>query len=294
MTAKKHQLIIYYLVTFLISWGGVVIVLGGYNQVSSENFAAPFLPLYLVTVSGPILASLVLTGICNGKKGYHELLSQLFNWQVSPKWYAAALLIAPLTVFAALSTLLLVSPAFMPGIFSSGNNPVAIAFGLPGGDKITLSLFVLAIGLFNGLVEEVGWTGFAAPKLRLNCRLIASGLNLGVAWGLWHLFSNYIGSAKDAGAIPLPLYLTTMLFTFLPPFRILMLWVYKHTGSLFIAVLMHASLDVFWMLSMPTVMTGGERISWYIIWAVILWGIVIVVGSRNQRGGRLSFQNESQ
>src|SRR5678816_865925 len=190
---------------------------------------------------------------------------------------AVALLAAPLSVFAALFAITLISPVFMPGIFSSGNNPVALAFGLPGSNKIILSLFVVGLGLFNGFVEEVGWTGFATPTLLMNHRLIASGLNLGIMWGLWHLLSNFIGSAEAAGAVPLPLYISVMLFSFLPPFRILMVWVYEHTRSLLIGVLMHASLDAFWILSMPVAITGGERMIWYLVWAAALWGLVAIV-----------------
>jgi len=277
MLFKKHPLLTYYFVTFLISWGGVVLVSGGPGRISSKPSDVPFLPLYFITVAGPILASLLLTGLYNGKKGYRELLSRLFKWRAPARWYAVALFAAPLSVFAALFALTLTSPVFMPGIFSSGNNPVAVAFGLPGDNKITLSLFVLGLGLFNGFVEEVGWTGFATPKLPLNHHLIASGLNLGIMWGLWHLLSNFIGSAEAAGAVPVPLYLLVMLFSFLPPFRILLVWVYEHTESLLIGVLMHASLNVFWILSMPVAITGRERMTWYIVWAAVLWGLVAIV-----------------
>jgi len=277
MLFKKHPLLTYYFVTFLISWGGVVLVSGGPGRISSKPGDVPFLPLYFITVAGPILASLLLTGLYNGKKGYRELLSRLFKWRVPARWYAVALFAAPLSVFAALFALTITSPVFMPGILSSGNNPVALAFGLPGDNKIILLLFVLGLGLFNGFVEEVGWTGFATARLQLNHHLIASGLNLGIMWGLWHLLSNFIGSAEAAGAVPLPLYLLVMLFSFLPPFRILMVWVYEHTGSLLIGVLMHASLDAFWILSMPVAITGGERMTWYMIWAAVLWGLVAIV-----------------
>jgi membrane protease YdiL (CAAX protease family) len=277
MLFKKHPLITYYFVTFLISWGGVVLVSGGPGRISSKPGDIPFLPLYFITVAGPILASLLLTALYSGKKGYRVLLSRLFKWRVPARWYAVALFATPLSVFAALFALTLISPVFMPGIFSSGNNPVALAFGLPGSNKIILSLFVLGLGLFNGFVEEIGWTGFATPTLLMNHRLIASGLNLGIMWGLWHLLSNFIGSAEAAGAVPLPLYISVMLFSFLPPFRILMVWVYEHTRSLLIGVLMHASLDAFWILSMPVAITGGERMIWYLVWAAALWGLVAIV-----------------
>lgn len=251
-----------------------MLVSGGPGRISSNSGAVPFLPLYFITVAGPILASLLLTGLYNGKKGYRKLLSRLLKWRVPARWYAVALFAAPISVFAALFALTLTSPEFMPGIFSSGNNPVARSFGLPGGNKIIFSLFVIGLGLFNGFVEEVGWTGFATPKLQLNRHLIASGLNLGIMWGLWHLLSNFIGSAASAGSVPLPFYLSVMLFSFLPPFRILMVWVYEHTESLLIGVLMHASLDAFWILSMPIAITGEERMTWYIVWAAVLWGLV--------------------
>jgi uncharacterized protein len=281
--AEKYPVATYYLVTFLISWGGLVLILGGPGRITSQPADVPFLPLYLITVAGPSIAGVLLTGLYNGKKGYRELFSRLFKWRVPAKWYAAALLVAPLTVFTTLFALSLTSPVFVPGIFSAGDNPVALTFGLPGSDKLTLLLVVLMLGLFNGFIEELGWTGFVTHRLKLNHPLIATGINLGVMWGLWHFLSNYIGSAAGAGSVPLFLYMPVMLVSFLPPFRILMVWVYKHTESLFIAVLMHASLDIFWLLSMPLAITGKERMIWYALWAVVLWGVVALIGIVNNK-----------
>jgi len=274
----NHPVVVYYFVTFLISWGGLVLILGGPGGITSKPTDVPFLPLYLVTVAGPGIAGVLLSGLYRGSKGYRDFFSRLFKWRVRVKWYVAALLIAPVTVFTTLLALSLFSPAFLPGIFSSGNNPVASMFGLPGGDKITLLLFVTIIGLFNGFVEELGWTGFVTPKMRLNHNLITTGFSVGIMWGLWHLLSNYLGSSVGAGTFPLPLYMAVILFSFLPPFRVLMTWVYDYTGSLFIAILMHASLDIFWILSTPTFLTSQQRVTWYVAWAVVLWGIVAVKG----------------
>ena len=165
----------------------------------------------------------------------------------------------------------------MPGIFDTGNHPIASAFGLPGDDKGTLVLFVFILGLFNGFVEEVGWTGFVTPLLSRKQNIIKAGIVLGIMWGLWHLLSNYLGSDSGADGVSLLLYVLVMLFSFLPPFRILMIWVYRHTGSLLLAVLMHASLNMFWMLSMPLSLTGKERMVWYLLWAAVLWSIVIII-----------------
>jgi len=274
---KKYPVATFYIITLLISWGGLTLLLGGPGRITSQPTNVPFLPLYLITVAGPIISGVLMTGLYQGKKGFQELFSRLLKWRISFKWYAMALIIPPLTVFTALYILTLFSPAFTPGIFDSGINPVASAFGLPEGNKITLVLFVFMLGLFNGFVEEVGWTGFATPRLLLHQNLISAGVRLGIMWGLWHLLSNYIGSTEGAGSVSLLLYLPVMLFSFLPPFRVLMLWVYRHTESLWLALLMHASLDMFWMLSMPVSITGKERVIWYLLWAVVLWILVIII-----------------
>lgn len=273
----KYPVATYYIVTFIISWGGLILLIGGPGRITSQPTNTPFLSLYLITVAGPITSGVLLTGLYFGRKGYRDLFSRLFKWRIPVKWYAIALLIAPLTVLATLFALSLFSPVFMPGIFNSGTNPVASAFGLPGSNKIMLALFVFMLGLFNGFVEELGWTGFATPIRMLNQNLIKAGFTLGIMWGLWHLLANYLGSDTAAGSISLFLYLPVMLFSFLLPFRILMIWVYSHTKSLLIAVLMHASLDMFWMLSMPISISERERMIWYLVWAAALWSTVIII-----------------
>jgi len=65
-------------------------------------------------------------------------------------------------------------------------------------------------------------------------------------------------------------------------------WVYRHTGSLLIASLMHASLNLFWILSMPLSITGKERVVWYVLWAVVLWGMVIIIGIFDDKKGSLN------
>ena len=292
--AKRYPVVSYYLATFLISWGGLILVLGGIGRISSHATDVPFLPLYFVTVAGPSIAGILLTGLFDGKKGYRSFVSQLVRWRVQGKWYGVALLIAPFTVFATLFILHLFSRAFLPGIFSPGDNPIAAMFGLPNSNKILLLLFVVMLGLFNGFVEEIGWTGFATSRMKMNPTLIPGGLTLGIIWGLWHFLSNYIGSADGAGTLPLPLYLAVILFSFLPPFRIIMTWVYAHTRSLFIAILMHASLDIFWILSTPVNLTGEQRVIWYLAWAIVLWGIVAVINITSKKTNHRNNANQQQ
>jgi membrane protease YdiL (CAAX protease family) len=77
------------------------------------------------------------------------------------RWYVLALLTAPVLMTVALLALSLTSPAFLPGIFTSE-------------DRTTLLLVGLAVGLGAGLVEELGWTGFAVPELRRRHGVLSS------------------------------------------------------------------------------------------------------------------------
>lgn len=271
----SHPVLTYYALTFAISWGGLTVLVGGPAGVTAEPYTAPFITLYLITVAGPSLTSVLLTGLGYGRTGFREFGSRLLKWRVGVRWYAVALLAAPLSLAATLFALSLVSPVFVPGIFATSNNASSLVFGFTTDQKASFLLFVLGLGLFNGFVEELGWTGFAMPKLT-RYGVLTTGLVMGLLWGGWHLLSNYLGSASDAGGLDLFFYIAVLLFSFLPPYRVLMVWVYNRTNSLFVAILMHVSLDIFWLLSMPLALTGPQRVTWYLAWAAVLWILVAV------------------
>lgn len=56
-----------------------------------------------------------------------------------------------------------------------------------------------------------------------------------------------------------------------------MVWVYDRTGSLLVAMLMHASLVAFWLASIPHAIAGAPLVTWYLVWAVALWVVVAAV-----------------
>jgi membrane protease YdiL (CAAX protease family) len=114
----------------------------------------------------------------------------------------------------------------------------------------TASFLVAAIGgaLVVGLLEELGWTGFAIPRLQPRHRVLATGLIVGVPWGAWHLLTNNLWIASGfSGELSRAVFVTatgvSLVAGQLPAYRVLMVWVYDRTGSLLMAVLMHASLS---------------------------------------------------
>jgi membrane protease YdiL (CAAX protease family) len=182
-------------------------------------------------------------------------------WRVGGRWYAVALLTAPLSTAAVLLVLALLSPEFLPAIFTSDS-------------KVTLVLIGIAVGLVVGLFEELGWTGFAIPRLRLRYGVLATGLISGFLWGAWH-FMMFWESDSFSGALPLAL-LLVRLFSWLPAYRVLMVWVYDRTGSLLVAILMHASL-VATTLIVDLVLTGDPLLAYILLHAAVYWIVVAAV-----------------
>jgi membrane protease YdiL (CAAX protease family) len=97
------------------------------------------------------------------------------------------------------------------------------------------------VGLVISFFEEIGWTGFATQELRKRHGLLATGLILGLPWGVMHL-PWYAETAS--GAVP-PTLKVAVIFFYFVPYRMLMVWVYDHTQSVLLAMLMHLPLIVF-------------------------------------------------
>jgi hypothetical protein len=85
---------------------------------------------------GPSVAGILLTGLVYGRAGLRNLLTRMTRWRVGARWYAVALLTAPLLVTVVLFALSLTSPVFLPGIFTTD-------------DKATLLLVGIAVGLWG-------------------------------------------------------------------------------------------------------------------------------------------------
>ena len=275
---KSHPVLSYFVLAFAISWGGLLLVIGGPGHIpgTAEETTKLFPAVYLVTVAGPSLAGLLLTGLTGGWTAFRELGSRLLKWRVGARWYAVALLTTPLTVMATLLSLSLISPEFLPGFLTTSVKASMLQFG-----------FVASLGLLTGLLEELGWTGFAIPRLLGRHGVLATGLFVGLLWGAWHFLSNIWGSGTSSG-VPLALFMPAILFSFLPPYRVLMVWVYERTESLLVAILMHASLVAFWIISTPVGMVGVPLVTWYLVWAAALWAVVGAVAMANH--GHISRQ----
>jgi membrane protease YdiL (CAAX protease family) len=260
---KSYPVLTYFVLTFIFTWGcmATAVYPDGF-PIPEEQFQTSGALVYVAMLIGPSGAAILLTGLLDGRAGFRELIGRLLKWRVSIRWYAVALLTAPLLMTTILLVLSIISPEFQPTIFTPDGNPAMVLSAVVAG---------LAVGLF----EEIGWTGFAVPRLRSRYSVLNTGLLVGVVWGAWHFLPFW---ESDTFSALFPLFLLILrLFSWLPPYRVLMVWVYDHSESLFLSILMHASLMAGLTILVPADLAGMSLMIWILAWAAALWiGVAVV------------------
>ncbi|MGH9518896.1 MAG: CPBP family intramembrane glutamic endopeptidase, partial [Terriglobales bacterium] len=174
--------------------------------------------MFPAMILGPCLVSLVLTGILEGKAGLRDLGMRLVRWPSPARWLLA-LCVPPALILAVLTVMQrTVSPVYAPNFFWVG-----ILFGIPA-----------------GLFEEIGWTGFALPRMKQKKSTFAASLLLGILWSCWHLpVVNYLGTATPHGSYWFEYFVVFL--AAMAAMRVLISWLYANTRSVLLAQLMHIS-----------------------------------------------------
>jgi membrane protease YdiL (CAAX protease family) len=271
---QRHPVLTYYTLVFAISWGGILSVVGPGGFPATKEESDRLFPFVLLALfAGPSVAGVVLTGLADGRAGFRNLLARMTRWRVGAGWYAVALLTAPLLVTATLLGLSASSPEFLPAIVTSK-------------EKASLLLFGIGWGLVGGgLLEELGWTGFAVRRLRLSHNALTTGLIVGLLWGAWHYLVAFWGSGTPSGALSMAVFLPALLFYVgsLPAYRVLMVWVYDRTESLLVAMLMHASFSASMLILQPPAMALVPGLAWNFVLAAAMWVVVAAAAMANRR-----------
>jgi membrane protease YdiL (CAAX protease family) len=220
--------------------------------------------MFPVMLLGPSFAGIVLTRIVDGKRGLRVLFSQMFRAWVPPGWYAA-LLIPPVLVL----TVLLLLQRFVSSVYAPNRFFIGILFGIPA-----------------GFLEEIGWMGYAFPKMRSPSNGLGPSILLGLFWALWHLpVINYLGTATPHGVYWSLFFLAFSLA--MTAMRVLIAWIYTNTESVLLAQLMHVSSTGSLVLFSAARVTAVQEAMWYALYGTILWvavGIVVkTFGRRLER-----------
>lgn len=243
---KRYPLVAYFVLAYALAWILIPLVL-------SVSVAFGLLALF-----GPAIAAISVTGIVEGRSGLRHLLKRVVPGRIGLKWIATAIGLPILisTIVVVLNALLLGKPI----VLMPNKAPV-----------FTLIIGLLVVG------EEVGWRGFALPRLQTRFNSMTASLILGGLWAAWHLPNAFIpGLGYYLTAFPVFLvYVVSM--------TVLFTWLANHTrGSVGIAWLFHAAINI----SGGFLFIGDNLRQWWLsasIFAVTGLIVVIVKGSNLER-----------
>ena len=251
---RRHPLSGYFALAYGVSWSGILIIFAttGFNIAELRPLDTGL--IFMSMLLGPSATGLALTALLEGREGMRRLGARAVHWRVGLRWYGVAVMTMPLLLLAVLWPLsMLLDPAFAP--------------------RFQWPLFV--IGLVAGSFEEIGWTGFATPRLLARNRLFFAGLSLGLLWALWHVLVDYRQNFNSLGTAWL-LQFAVFYVAALTAYRLLMTWVYANTQSLLLAVLMHASYTG-WLFVLYPATSLEQALVWQTALAVALWVVVAMV-----------------
>lgn len=219
-------------------------------------------PALFIGAFGPMVAAVAITVQEGGRAGLRLLMSRVTRWRVTPVWYAVAIL-GPIAL--TLGTMVL-------NVVFGGRPPqlTAIVGALPTVAVLTLYMLVQV-----GIGEEVGWRGYALPKLQSGYSALVSSVILGVLWTMWHLplFFN-----PDTSYNNTPFW---AFLIFLIPFAILYTWIFNGTGgSVLMVMVLHAvtNASVGTLLrTIPEAAIAFSNADVYLVQAALLWVAAIAV-----------------
>jgi membrane protease YdiL (CAAX protease family) len=137
----------------------------------------------------------------------------------------------------------------------------------------------ITIGLMAPFLEELGWTGFALPRLRKRYGVLATGPVMGLLWAAWH-FPLAPGERDPEGAVPAALLVGAFLFAWLPTYRVLMVWVYEDREPA------HGVSDARAHRRSRLHETPGSAVVSVLPWVALFWMIVAAVAWAN--GGHVT------
>jgi membrane protease YdiL (CAAX protease family) len=178
--------------------------------------------LFLLGTVAPSLVALALTARADGREGVEALLRRILHWRVGVRWYVFALgYMAAIKLTAALI------------------HRAATGAWPPFG-QTPLFLMAVAIGISTWVQagEEIGWRGYALPRMAARLGPAGASLLLGVLWAAWHLPLFFIPEADTYGQ-SFPVYLLQV-----TALSVAMAWLYwKTDGSLLLPMVLHAAVN---------------------------------------------------
>jgi uncharacterized protein len=213
----------FFILVFAVTWSSWYVAHQLFVSGDENQNALRTLFLYVGTFA-PGLVAIGLTSWRQGDAGVRALLRRLVKVDVPAKWYVFALtfmIAIKLTVAVIYRVAVDVWPRF-------GVEPWYLMLGAT----------LVSTLLFGQAGEELGWRGFALPRLAQGVGLGPASLLLGVIWAVWHLPLFLMPGTNTSGQ-SFPLYVMQV-----TALSVVVAWLYATTnGSLFLTMLLHAAVN---------------------------------------------------
>lgn len=209
----------YFALTFALAW---TVWLAAAALTSSLASSPLRELLFLPGTFAPGMVALWLTWRADGRAGVDALLDRLWIANVGVRWYVFAVAyIAVAKLATALAHRMLLGAWPMFGTTAWYVMLAAIPFSTP-----------VQAG------EELGWRGYALPRLSARFGMGPASVLLGLVWAVWHLPLFYIPNTDTTGQPFLPYAVAVTALS------VAMAWLWGHTrGSLLLVMLMHAAIN---------------------------------------------------
>jgi membrane protease YdiL (CAAX protease family) len=245
---QARQLALFFGATFVISWGVWAPLVGQSQGWTTHRF--PALHVIALGAWGPSLCGLVFTGLERGRAGMRELGARLHGLRGSPVWYLVAVLVMPALLTAAAAI----------DVMAGASHPV---FALSWAPLLSYP------SIFGGPVnEELGWRGYALPKLLKLVSSLWASLLLGAVWAFWHAPLFLIEGASQRGLPPLFYGLLVI------GFSVVMTGAHLGTqGSLLVAIIFHTAINVtggMWQYGAGTLVLKTLPALWIVVAALVV------------------------
>ncbi len=183
------------------------------------------LPVFgLLGTMGPGIAAFAVAGLFDGRPGIRDLVRRLQIWKVGIQWYAVALFLRLLLSLAAF-----------------------YGYGILTGQSLTFPpivwlgvLVTVLVQVPNTLLEEIGWRGYAYPRLVTPRNAVLVGLLFGIFHAGWHFPYWLTASVTQQYGLAFLLLSTLIVVSMTVVFT----WMWLNTkGSVLIAWLFHLAMN---------------------------------------------------
>ena len=250
------QLLTYFGLAYLISWA-IWLPLYGHILGLTDLPTLPF--HHAIGGLGPLIASFLTTWIFLKNEGLKILLAKCL--QIKPLIYLAVALFSPFI----LAFLALIISYFID------NTPINAAglLSVKEFPQFNLLTFFIYNLIFFGFGEEVGWRGFALPRLQNKLNALTASIVLTVFWALWHLPLFYYRpgytTMEVAGIVGWVFSLLTG--------SILLTWLYNSSkASILICAVFHSTIDMAFTADFAI-----KNVVNYMGFLITVWGILTII-----------------